>query len=932
MSLRPTVLVPLLAAAALFGAAAGPAATLDLFDANPRYTPGVGLPLPSYDAASIEPMTTPSWDAAARPVARVASDGVSLLVVRIALPPADASSVRVSVVSDVVGSDPGTLWSISDGRLVDDSARGGEIDDIGLVGVRTITVPSFAVGSQRFAFVLYRSPRDFDGAGVSDLAGRTARISAQTTTSSADKTITLVRPLVVFLHGTSADNDAWAPFPLWRDSANEVHGFTGGTLPFQATRISFSWIWNATGGVEENAGTILPQLVTALRDWREATGTAATQADVITHSFGGFIARQVVQTQPDSNPLGKKFLRNFRSASNWGHGSIHKLITLASTHRGAASANASAFLNAKGSLPGYPREAACQAGSYIDKGALRDQMVLSPALKALGETRVPGHAVAGSGRAVLDPSNSYRTAFTFLPLTDKSDGPYRTAANSPCSLDGLANYIFNLDANDPPVSGSDKNNNCSVTPNYDLVVSEHSSLGLLTGDAVTTAASLSLVGVLNHSAIHDPYFGSAEIVQKVSDRLEFLLRQPTAGSSFARFPAVASAPLTPAETGLAAYDPAGLEFGQKCPAPVYNTSCPTYTSLQAVPSKLTLEDSTPTPISVYGLLNGEWVLAYSPALTSSSRDCPITFQSSNPSVAAISTNDVTGAQTVVAASPGNATISISVKGFSTPLTVPVSVAGGLLGSAGGCTPDAETLCLSGGRFRVRSSWAAPDGRAGAGRATSLTPDAGDFWFFNPDNVEVIVKIVDGRPVNSSFWVFAGGLTNVQAKLTVTDTETGAERTYVNPQSTPFQPVQDLTAFREFGFSTLDLRPSTSDRFTSSAACEADGTTLCLNNGRFRVQARWTTPDGKSGFGQSVQLTGDTGDFWFFTPNNPEVLVKVLNGCSSNSRFWTFAAGLTNVNVVLTVTDTQTGGAKSYTNLQGSAFQPIQDTAAFATCP
>src|SRR5262249_60404756 len=101
------------------------------------------------------------------------------------------------------------------------------------------------------------------------------------------------------------------------------------------------------------------------------------------------------------------------------HGPIRQLFPAHSLHRGAASANGSAFLTAKGSLPGYPREAACQAGSYIDKGALRDQMVLSPALKALGETRVPGHAVAGSGRAVLDPSNSYRTAFTFLPLTDK---------------------------------------------------------------------------------------------------------------------------------------------------------------------------------------------------------------------------------------------------------------------------------------------------------------------------------------------------------------------------------------------------------------------------------------------------------------------------------------------------------------------------------
>ena len=107
-------------------------------------------------------MTTAQWNAAARPVARIAADGVSLLVVRISLPPADTSSVRVSVVSDAVDADPGTLWSVSDGSLVDDSAEGGEIDDIGLVGVHTIEVPSFAVGAQRFAFVLYRSPRDFD--------------------------------------------------------------------------------------------------------------------------------------------------------------------------------------------------------------------------------------------------------------------------------------------------------------------------------------------------------------------------------------------------------------------------------------------------------------------------------------------------------------------------------------------------------------------------------------------------------------------------------------------------------------------------------------------------------------------------------------------------------------------------------------------------
>ena len=57
----------------------------------------------------------------------------------------------------------------------------------------------------------------------------------------------------------------------------------------------------------------------------------------------------------------------------------------------------------------------------------------------------------------------------------------------------------------------------------------------------------------------------------------------------------------------------------------------------------------------------------------------------------------------------------------------------------------------------------------------------------------------------------------------------------------------------------------------------------------------------------------------------------MTGCSFNSRYWVFAGGLTNVNVVMTITDTQTGAVRTYTNPQVTAFQPIQDTSAFP-CP
>jgi hypothetical protein len=115
-------------------------------------------------------------------------------------------------------------------------------------------------------------------------------------------------------------------------------------------------------------------------------------------------------------------------------------------------------------------------------------------------------------------------------------------------------------------------------------------------------------------------------------------------------------------------------------------------------------------------------------------------------------------------------------------------------------------------------------------------------------------------------------------------------------------------------------------------CVPDATRLCLNGGRFRVTTEWATRDGVSGPGRAVGLTGDTGYFTFFDAANVEVLVKVLNGCGLNSRYWTFAGGLTNVNVILTVTDPQTGAVKTYVNPQRTAFQPIQDTDAFATCP
>ncbi len=309
-----------------------------------------------------------------------------------------------------------------------------------------------------------------------------------------------------------------------------------------------------------------------------------------------------------------------------------------------------------------------------------------------------------------------------------------------------------------------------------------------------------------------------------------------------------------------------------------------------------------------------------------------------------------------------------------------------------CFPSPTALCLNDDRFQVEVEWRDFFGQAGTGVGIELTDDTGTFWFFSPANVELVIKVLDGcfDPFNT-FWVFAGGLTDVEVDVTVTDTLTGEVRTYGNTLGTAFTPIQDLAAFAtcqairptadsdaatavasemdrllaDLDGSTLSssnlsssilsssnlsssilaaaLAPETAPgvaarRFAlpateSPVGCLSDGESLCLAGGRFEVETLWAT-DEQSGDGRAVQLTGDTGYFWFFSPANVETVVKVLDACTLDpfNNFWVFAAGLTDVEVTLRVTDTQTGEVQEWVNPRGTPYQPIRETEAFMTCP
>jgi hypothetical protein len=116
-------------------------------------------------------------------------------------------------------------------------------------------------------------------------------------------------------------------------------------------------------------------------------------------------------------------------------------------------------------------------------------------------------------------------------------------------------------------------------------------------------------------------------------------------------------------------------------------------------------------------------------------------------------------------------------------------------ASGACTPDATGLCLAGGRFRVVVEWQDFQGGSGAGQVVPIagSSDTGSFWFFDPANVELVVKVLDARAVTGRFWVFYGALSNVGYTLTVTDTQTGEVRSYENPSGS-FASRGDTAAF------------------------------------------------------------------------------------------------------------------------------------------
>jgi hypothetical protein len=236
-----------------------------------------------------------------------------------------------------------------------------------------------------------------------------------------------------------------------------------------------------------------------------------------------------------------------------------------------------------------------------------------------------------------------------------------------------------------------------------------------------------------------------------------------------------------------------------------------------------------------------------------------------------------------------------------------------------CTPGEHALCL-GDRFEVRAHWSSYNGGSGVGGAAAFPGgESGTFWFFKPSNIELIVKLLDGRNLNDHFWVFHGALTDVEYWISVVDTATGNSRTYYN------EPRDICGQFDTRGLPGTGPATAAAPRGAATSGPEE----LSLMGGRFRVEVAWADHRnlGRAGTGRAVVGSDQSGYFWFFKPSNIELVVKVMDGRKVNDRFWVFFGSLSDVEYDITVTDTDTGQAKSYHNAGGSTCGQF-DTAAF----
>ena len=269
------------------------------------------------------------------------------------------------------------------------------------------------------------------------------------------------------------------------------------------------------------------------------------------------------------------------------------------------------------------------------------------------------------------------------------------------------------------------------------------------------------------------------------------------------------------------------------------------------------------------------------------------------------------------------------------------------GSMTDCTPAGPVARLS-DDYYLRMCFETPSGvQMDASNYHLESAASGLAYFFDRDNVEVLVKVLDGCAINGHRWAFVAPVTDLAFNLEIVERSTGRRFTHRNPKSTTAKPRSDTAAFPcEPGageaagavsaaatwatatdlaaLPTAAPAPANAD----TPACEPDGPGVELDGG-YRVDMCVVLPNSEERPALDWGLGGPSSALlYFFDKENVEVLVKVLDGCAINGHRWVFAAPATDLAFHLAI---RGPGGKQWNHLNpaGRTALPRADTRAFA---
>lgn len=232
--------------------------------------------------------------------------------------------------------------------------------------------------------------------------------------------------------------------------------------------------------------------------------------------------------------------------------------------------------------------------------------------------------------------------------------------------------------------------------------------------------------------------------------------------------------------------------------------------------------------------------------------------------------------------------------------------------------DPYVLALRDGAYLVSLEFQNPhSGAPQSAFSWPIASESGGFWFFGEENLEVLLKLIDGTATNGCQWIFAGSLSDVEYDYFVVETASGRLASFANPFGTQAS-GGDIEVFCD--------GPGTIPNETSLATPAVPE--LSLLAGRFRLAVEWANPwSGEAGVAQAVPLTDESGLFTFFAPSNLEMAVKMVDGTAFNGHFWIYWTALSNLETLLTVEDLWSQRVRSFPKA-GSSFGAGADILAF----